>query len=164
MFRSNIVSLSITHCDNHRAFEKHTIDFVLSASSLLSQFLYLATFSHSSLKCGYIVCSFWKIWGINNFPIFSMDYAVWKEITIFRLRNVHSVGSNLQNQVKFRVWKKALYEGRLISNAHSEIFCRRSKVAMRAQCGLVATTLLHSGAKFHFLLYTGSKTVRVNME
>jgi len=35
---------------------------------------------------------------------------------------------------------------------------------MRAQCILVATTLLHSGAKFHSLLYTGSKTVRVNME
>ena len=32
---------------------------------------------------------------------------------------------------------------------------------MRAQCVLVATTLLHSGAKFHSFLYTGSKTVRV---
>ena len=56
------------------------------------------------------------------------------------------------------------YEGRLISNAHGEMFCRRSKVAMRAQCVLVATTLLHIGAKFHSFLYTGSKTVRVNME
>jgi hypothetical protein len=35
---------------------------------------------------------------------------------------------------------------------------------MRAQCVLVATTLLHSGAKFHSFLYTGSKIVRVNME
>jgi len=35
---------------------------------------------------------------------------------------------------------------------------------MRAQCVLVATTLLCSGAKFHSFLYTGSKTVRVNME
>ena len=35
---------------------------------------------------------------------------------------------------------------------------------MRAQCVLVATTLLHSGEKFHSFLYTGSKTVRVNME
>ena len=35
---------------------------------------------------------------------------------------------------------------------------------MHAQCVLVATTLLHGGAKFHSLLYTGSKTVRVNME
>jgi hypothetical protein len=35
---------------------------------------------------------------------------------------------------------------------------------MHAQCILVATTLLHSGAKFHYFLYTGSKTVRVNME
>ena len=35
---------------------------------------------------------------------------------------------------------------------------------MRAQCVLVATTLLHSGAKFHSFLYTGSKTVRVNMK
>ena len=35
---------------------------------------------------------------------------------------------------------------------------------MRAQCVLVATTLLHNGAKFHSFLYTGSKTVRVNME
>ena len=35
---------------------------------------------------------------------------------------------------------------------------------MRAQCVLVATTLLHSGAKFHSFLYTCSKTVRVNME
>ena len=51
----------------------------------------------------------------------------------------------------------SFYEGRLINNAHSEIFCRRSKAAMRAQCVLVATTLLHSGAKFHSFLYTGSK-------
>jgi len=35
---------------------------------------------------------------------------------------------------------------------------------MCAQCVLVATTLLHSGAKFNSFLYTGSKTVRVNME
>ena len=35
---------------------------------------------------------------------------------------------------------------------------------MRAQCVLVATTLLHSGAKFHSFLYTRSKTVCVNME
>ena len=35
---------------------------------------------------------------------------------------------------------------------------------MRAQCVLVATTLLYSGAKFHSILYTGSKTVRVTME
>ena len=34
---------------------------------------------------------------------------------------------------------------------------------MRAHV-LVATTLLHSSAKFHSFLYTGSKTVRVNME
>jgi hypothetical protein len=56
------------------------------------------------------------------------------------------------------------YVGRLINNAHSEIFCQRSKVAMRVQCVLVATTLQHSGAKFHSFLYTSSKTVRVNME
>ena len=56
------------------------------------------------------------------------------------------------------------HKGRLISNAHSEIFCQRSKVAMRAQCVLVATTLLHTGAKFHSFLYTGSKTVCVNMK
>ena len=54
--------------------------------------------------------------------------------------------------------------GQLISNAHSETFCQQNIVAMRAQCVLVATTLLHSGAKFHSFLYTGSKTVRVNME
>jgi hypothetical protein len=35
---------------------------------------------------------------------------------------------------------------------------------MCAQCVLVATTLLHSDARFHSFLYTGSKTVRVNME
>jgi hypothetical protein len=35
---------------------------------------------------------------------------------------------------------------------------------MHAQCVLLATTLLHSGAKFHSFLYTVSKTVRVNME
>ena len=35
---------------------------------------------------------------------------------------------------------------------------------MRAKCVLVATTLLHNGAKFHSFLYTGSKTVHVNME
>ena len=35
---------------------------------------------------------------------------------------------------------------------------------MRAQCVLVATTLLHSSAKFHSFLFTGSKTVHVNME
>ena len=52
----------------------------------------------------------------------------------------------------------------MISNSHSEIFCQRNIVAMRAQCVLVATTLLHSGAKLHSFLYTGSKTVHVNME
>jgi transposase len=56
------------------------------------------------------------------------------------------------------------YVGRLISNAHSEIFCQWSKVVMRAQCVLVATTLLHNSAKLHSFLYTGSKTVHVNME
>ena len=35
---------------------------------------------------------------------------------------------------------------------------------MCAQCVLVATTLMHSGEKFHSFLYTSSKTVRVNME
>jgi len=35
---------------------------------------------------------------------------------------------------------------------------------MCARCILVATTLLHSGAKFHSFLYAGSKTVRVSME
>jgi len=35
---------------------------------------------------------------------------------------------------------------------------------MRAQCVLVAITLLHSGAKVHSFLYTGSKTAHVNME
>jgi hypothetical protein len=35
---------------------------------------------------------------------------------------------------------------------------------MRTHCVLVATTPLHSGAKFDSFLYTGSKTVRVNME
>ena len=35
---------------------------------------------------------------------------------------------------------------------------------MCAQCVLVATTLLHSGAKFHSFLYNRSKSVRVNME
>ena len=35
---------------------------------------------------------------------------------------------------------------------------------MCAQCVLVGTTLLHSGAKFHSCLFTGSKTVLVNME
>ena len=35
---------------------------------------------------------------------------------------------------------------------------------MRAQCVLVATTLLHCGTKLHSFLYTGSKTVRVNMK
>ena len=57
-----------------------------------------------------------------------------------------------------------MYVSRLISNAHSEIFCQHSKVAMRAQCVHVATTLLHTGAKFHSFFYTDSKTVRVNME
>ena len=35
---------------------------------------------------------------------------------------------------------------------------------MRAQCILVATILLHSSAKFHSFLYTGSRTVHVSME
>ena len=35
---------------------------------------------------------------------------------------------------------------------------------MRVQCVLVATTLLHSGTKFHSFLYTGSNTMCVNME
>ena len=73
----------------------------------------------------------------------------------------HSERILLQPQQKSGILKSY---GRLISNAHSEIFCQLSKVAMRAQCVLVATTLLHSGAKFHSFLYTGSKTVRVNMQ
>ena len=52
----------------------------------------------------------------------------------------------------------------MISNAHSEIFCQRSKVATRAQSVLVATTLVHSSAKLQSFLYTGSKTVRVSMD
>ena len=47
---------------------------------------------------------------------------------------------------------------------HTEMFFQRSKVAKRAQCVLVATSLLHSGAKFHSFLYNGSETVRVNIE
>jgi len=35
---------------------------------------------------------------------------------------------------------------------------------MRAQCILVATTLLHNGEKFHSFLYTGSRAVPVSME
>ena len=35
---------------------------------------------------------------------------------------------------------------------------------MRAQCVLVATTLLHRGTKFHSFLYIRSKTVHFNME
>jgi hypothetical protein len=54
---------------------------------------------------------------------------------------------------KLLYWCTRIYVGRLISNAHSEIFCQWSKVAMRAQCVLVATTFLHSGAKFHSFLY-----------
>ena len=57
-----------------------------------------------------------------------------------------------------------LYVGRQISNAHSDIFCQRSTVAMHAQCVLVATTLLHSDAKFHSFFYNGSKTAHVNVE
>jgi len=57
-----------------------------------------------------------------------------------------------------------MYENEVIRNAHSEIIYQKSIVAMRAQWVLVATILLHSGAKFHFFLYSGSKTVRVNME
>ena len=37
-------------------------------------------------------------------------------------------------------------------------FANGAKLAISAQCVLVATTLLHSGAKFHSFLYTGSKT------
>ena len=86
---------------------------------------------------------------------------LWKFMTLsccilLRMRN-DSDKSCRENQNTY-------YEGRLISNAHSEIFCQRSTVAMHAQCVLVATTLLHSGAKFHSFLYTGSKTVRVNVE
>ena len=45
------------------------------------------------------------------------------------------------------LWEDS-YEGRLISKAHSEIFCRRSNVAMRAQCVLVATTLVQFKLKY----------------
>ena len=57
-----------------------------------------------------------------------------------------------------------IYDNWLISNAHSEIFCQRGIVAMRAQCVLVATTLLYSSVKGHSFLYTGYKTVNVTME
>jgi len=73
--------------------------------------------------------------------------------------------NHLQANVNHReIHSLCTYIGWLISNAQSGIFCQRSIVAMRAQCVLVATTLLHSGTKFHSFLYTGSKTVRVNME
>ena len=64
----------------------------------------------------------------------------------------------------YKEYNQKYYEGRLISNRHIAIFCRQSKVAMRAQCVLVATTLLHKGAKFHSFIYAGSETVRVDME
>lgn len=51
-----------------------------------------------------------------------------------------------------------MYEGRLISNAQSDICCQWSKVTMHAQCGLVATTPIHSDAKFDSFPYTSSKT------
>ena len=51
-----------------------------------------------------------------------------------------------------------MYEGRLISNAHSDIFCRRSKV------GPCSHNPPAQRCKVSFLLYKGSKTVRVNME
>ena len=35
---------------------------------------------------------------------------------------------------------------------------------MRFRCGFVATTFLHSDAKFHSFLYTSSKTVHVSMD
>jgi hypothetical protein len=79
---------------------------------------------------------------------------------MFELRAVPQKGI-LFVHIGFRI---VLYEGRLISNAHSEMFCQRSKVAMRAYCALVATTLLHSSVKFHSFLYTSTKTVHVNME
>jgi len=47
---------------------------------------------------------------------------------------------------------------------HTVKYCQQSKVVKRVQCVLVATTLLHSGAKFHSFLYTSSKTVHVSME
>jgi hypothetical protein len=74
---------------------------------------------------------------------------------------------NLQLQFKFYIALcklTRLYVGFLISNAHSGKFCQWSIVAMRAQCVLVATSLLHSGGNFHSFFYNGSKTVRVNME
>jgi hypothetical protein len=47
---------------------------------------------------------------------------------------------------------------------HTVKYFANSKVAMHAQCVFVATTLLHTIAKFHSFLYTSSKTVRVNMK
>ena len=98
---------------------------------------------------------------VQDLPQSDAGSSPFKEIQSFSLHSANcsiSIISFLGTEIF------CLYEGRLISNAHSEIFCQRSIVAMRAQCVLVATTLLHSGAKFHSFLFTGSKTVRVNME
>ena len=94
----------------------------------------------------------------NSFPL--LNFSI---IYCFLCENL--CDNQMQSFSKFIIWtRQTMYEDRLISNAHSEIFCQGSKVAMCAQCVLVATTLLHSGAKFHSFLYTGSKTVHVNME
>ena len=56
------------------------------------------------------------------------------------------------------------YVGLLISTAHSEIFCQRSIEAMRAHCVLCSQNPPAQRCNFHSFLYTGSKTVRFNME
>jgi hypothetical protein len=85
-------------------------------------------------------------------------YFIWKLLYMFGV--VPSPIIRSTNNCIYSIW----YEGRLISNAHSEVFCQWSKAAMRAQCDLVATTILHNSGKFHSFLDTSSKTVRVNME
>ena len=144
-------------------FLKLQFDTVLLQSTISSSKCSISlTFHHRNPVCNspippYVVHNppiwFILIWSHEKFP----------NIRVFRNFPVGIIQCSTFNlRVIFCVIQ--YYEGRLISKAHSEIFCRQSKVVMRAQCVLVATTLLHRGAKFHSFLYTGSKTVRVNME
>ena len=69
------------------------------------------------LKCGYTTDCDQQQGSVTSKLIFSRDHAVWKDIAIFRLRNVHSVYSNLQNQAEWREWKISIpYEMRNVHN------------------------------------------------
>ena len=109
---------------------------------------------HTKGRLGEVLKKKWKNKVMHGQYIRNMDRKLISEEYMYLWLSKGDLKAEIESEI-VAAQDQALntkYVGRLISNAHSEIFCQRSKVAMHAQCVLVATTLLHSGAKFHSFL------------